>query len=298
MQRLAGRLVVPVVVHAARRVVLHALDGLERSDEAGRRLAARDDAELAGRDGRPQVAADVGRRRVARPVLGGERLGDVVGRQTGPRVGHRDDAAPRVPRPSRAGGGCRGRGRRGGRGRAPSGWGLPALRQRGPGRARPPRRPRRQGGCVGWAWASCGRTWAVLRFRFGSRLRRGVGNGEAPAGYFRPVVAMPSMKRFWKMRKTDEDRDDDDGRTRRAAARSSCCSDRSSRGRGHREGVPVLGLRHDERPQEVVPAAEEGQDPSVARAGPHSGRMIRKKIRSSRRRRRGPRRAGPWAARG
>ena len=82
-QGLAGGLVVPVEEHPARLVVLHALQGRDGRKQPPAAVGLGDDAELARDDRRPEVAADVRRRGVARPVARGERLGDVVGRQPG-----------------------------------------------------------------------------------------------------------------------------------------------------------------------------------------------------------------------
>jgi hypothetical protein len=81
-------------------VVVEAGERVERLADPGPGLAVRDDAEVAGDDGGPHGAADVGRRRVRRPAGRREVAGDVVGDQPGPGVGHRDHRAPGVARVS------------------------------------------------------------------------------------------------------------------------------------------------------------------------------------------------------
>ncbi len=72
---------------------------------------------------------------------------------------------------------------------------------------------------------------------------------------------MPSMTRRWNAEEHEEDRDDDDGGAGEQQPVVGRVLALGVQGQGHREGVGVLGLRDDERPQEVVPAAEEGEDP-------------------------------------
>src|SRR6476660_2675387 len=64
-----------------------------------------------------------------------------------------------------------------------------------------------------------------------------------------------------------EDRDDDDGRSSEEQPVVRAVLTGRVEGEGHGEGVVVLGLRDDERPQEVVPAAEEGEDPERREGG-------------------------------
>ena len=159
-----------------------------------------DDPELAGDDRAPHVATDVGRRRVSAARRRGERAAHIVGGQAGGRIGHGDHRGPGVLGPTldRAAvdpapvlvtcgrGGCggdrRGRGRRGIR--------LPGS---GHGQANS---------------CDCGASHEELSTvgddRFG-QASRSVGHVQFPSGavvYLIPVVAMPSMNRRWRMRKT------------------------------------------------------------------------------------------------
>ena len=98
--RVAGGLVVPVVVHATRLVVLHPFERGEGAHEASPRVGGGDDSQLPRDDGRPQIPADVRRRRVPGAVPGGERRGDVVGGEPGVRVRHGVEAVPGVGCPA------------------------------------------------------------------------------------------------------------------------------------------------------------------------------------------------------
>ena len=71
---------------------------------------------------------------------------------------------------------------------------------------------------------------------------------------------MPSMNLRWKARKSSRIGHDDDGGPgeEQAVVRGVLALGEQRQRDG--QGVGVLGLRDDERPEEVVPAAEEGED--------------------------------------
>lgn len=110
-QGIPGRLVVPVVVHPARLVVLHACERAQRAQDPLGALATGDEAELSRDDRAPQIATDVGGGGVARTALCGRGFGDVVRGEAGAGIRHGVEAAPRVASPAPDGGlvhGCSG----------------------------------------------------------------------------------------------------------------------------------------------------------------------------------------------
>ena len=126
-------------------------------------LALGDDAEVAGDDGRPQVATDVGGRGVAANGRRRSALGDVVGRQAGLRRRSSPRGCARCPRPSGArartgrpvgllaevcrGAGCRGAAVRPRRDRRSGRWRPRPWLRRGAGDGW-----RRGGRAGGWPW--------------------------------------------------------------------------------------------------------------------------------------------------